>query len=124
MRYVALWIVGAVVIFIAAVYKTPVGPVFAVQLQPLLSLLISGLVLLLTFAVGLPIRLRRISHVWHGTLVGLLTAVLFIVVGWIALISFFTSTQRYSSLGGIILGLCGLFAVDFGIIHWPEPRKV
>jgi hypothetical protein len=64
MRYLILWLLGALAIFIAAVFRTSVGPVFAVYLQPLLSLLVSGLVLLLALAVGLPIRLRSISLAW------------------------------------------------------------
>jgi hypothetical protein len=123
MRYLALWLLGAIAIFIAATFRTPMGPEFALYLQPLLSLLISGLVLLLALAVGLPIKLPGVSRAWHGTLVGPLIAGLSAVFGWIALTSFFTSTQRYASLGQITLGLCGLFGVDFGVIHWPQSRK-
>ena|SRR2546421_184468 len=123
MRFLVLWVLGALAIFIAGILRAPVGPEFAVYLQPLLSALISGLVLLLALGVGLPIRLRSISRLWHMTLFGPLVAGVFVVLGWIALISFFTSSQRYASVGEITLGLCGLFAIDFGVIHWPHSPR-
>ena len=122
MRYLILWFGGAVVIFVAAICKTPVGPEFALRIQPLLSPLVSGLVLLLAAGIGLPIRLHGISRAWNGTLLGALTAGVSVVLGWIALTSFFT-TPHHATTSDAILGLCGLFGIDFGVLHWPNPRK-
>jgi uncharacterized membrane protein HdeD (DUF308 family) len=48
-------------------------------------------------------------------------ALLAIILGWIAIITAFTAGQR-ATVGNAILGLCGVIAIDFGILHWPKPK--
>ena len=50
-------------------------------------------------------------------------APLAIILGWIAIVAAFTAAQR-ATVGNTMFGLAGLLAIDFGVLHWPNPRSL
>ena len=120
MRYLILFLVGAGVIY-ACFLVAFTGPTFALYVQPLLSVLLSGVALFVALFAGLSTRWGAVPRFWHDTPLGASIALLAIVFGWIALIAAFTASDR-ATLSNAILGMCGLTAIDFGILHWPNAR--
>ena len=120
MRYLILFLVGAGVIYVGFLISFT-GPEFALTAQPVYSAVLSASALLAALLVGLPTRCAAIARLWHHTLLGVTIALLAIILGWIAIVTAFTTAQR-ATVGNAVLGLCGLLAMDFGILHWPNVR--
>jgi hypothetical protein len=67
--------------------------------------------------------LGAIPRLWHHTPIGVSIALLAIILGWIAIVAAFTAAHC-GTFGSAVLGLSGLLAIDFGILHWPNPSGV
>jgi hypothetical protein len=118
MRHLILFFIGTAVIYVGFLISFT-GSEFALTAQPVYSLVLSAFTLLAALVVGLPTRLGAMLRLWHHTPLGMSIALLAIILGWIALIAAFTASDR-ATLNNAILGMCGLTAIDFGILHWPN----
>jgi hypothetical protein len=122
MRYLALWLIAAVVIFNGLTDAGYFGPELSLIVVPIWSAALSSGVLLAASLIGLPIRFSAVSRVWHGTALGHVVAALAVALGcffiWVA----FTARQHATSTHAI-LGLCGLIAIEFAVVYCPERRK-
>jgi hypothetical protein len=122
MRYVILFLVGSVVIYIGFLVSFT-GPGFALTAQPVYSAVLSAFALLAALFVGLPTRCRAIARLWHHSALGVSLALLAIISGWIAIVAALTAAQL-ATVGNAVLGLSGLLAIDFAILHWPNPKRL
>jgi hypothetical protein len=120
MRYLILFLIGTVVIYIGFLISFT-GPEFALTAQLVYSAVLSAFALLAALLVGPPTRYAAIARLWHHTPVGVSIALLTIILGWVALVTVFTAAQR-ATVANAVLGLSGLLAIDFGILHWPNRR--
>jgi hypothetical protein len=121
MRYLILFLIGTLVIY-AGFLISFTGPQFALTAQPVYSAVLSAFALLAALLVGLPTRFAGVARVWHHTPLGVSIVLLAIILGWIAIVIVFTAAQR-ATVGNAILGLSGIIAIDFGILHWPRPNR-
>jgi hypothetical protein len=122
MRQLILFFVGTGIIYVGFLISFT-GPEFALTAQPVYSLVLSAFTLLAALVVGLPTRFGAMPRLWHHTPLGVSVALLTVTFGWIAVIAAFTAAQR-ATVGNATLGLCGLLAIDFGILHWPNPKSL
>jgi hypothetical protein len=120
MRYLILFLLGTVVIYVGFLISFT-GPEFALTAQPVYSAVLSAFALLAALLVGLPTRYAGIARLWHHTALGVSIALLAIILGWIAIVAALTTAQR-ATVDNAILGLSGLLAIDFAILHWPNPK--
>ena len=120
MRYLILFLIGAAVIYVGFLISFT-GPQFALTAQPVYAAVLSAFTLLAALVVGLPTRFGTIPRLWHHTPVGVSIALLAIILGWIAIVAALTAAQR-ATVGNAVLGLSGILAIDFGILHWPNPK--
>jgi hypothetical protein len=120
MRYLILFLIGTVVIYVGFLISFT-GPQFALTAQPVYSAMLSAFALLAALLVGLPTRFAAIARLWHHTALGVSIALLAIILGWIAIVAALTAAQR-ATVGNAMLGLSGLLALDFAILHWPNPK--
>jgi hypothetical protein len=120
MRHLMLFLMGTGVIYVGFLMSFT-GPEFALTAQPVWSALLSALALLAALLVGLPTRWGAIPRLWHHTPLGVSIALLAIILGWIAIVAAFTAAHR-ATFGNAMLGLSGVLAIDFGILHWPNTR--
>ena len=121
MRYLLLWLFGIAFYIVVVVHSFQGALLSAYMLQPLIGGCISGVAIILAITAGLPLRLRSL-HIWHGTFAGALTAFLSVVAGWIGLMGVLFADHP-EPVHSILLGLCALFAIDFGVINWPDPKR-
>ena len=120
MRYLILFLVGTVVVYVGFLLSFT-GPEFALTVQPVYSAVLSAFALLAALLVGLPTRCAAIARLWHHSPFGVSIALLAIILGWIAIVTALTAAQR-ATVGNAVLGLSGLLAIDFAILHWPNPK--
>jgi hypothetical protein len=120
MRYLILFLIGTVVIFVAFLVSFT-GPEFTLTAQPVYSAVLSAFALLAALLVGLPTRCAAVARLWHHSALGVSIALLAIILGWIAIVAALTAAQR-ATVGNAVLGLSGLLAIDFAILHWPNPK--
>jgi uncharacterized membrane protein len=115
MRYLILFLifVGFLVSF--------TGSEFTLTAQPVYSAVLSAFALLAALLVGLPTRCAAVARLWHHSALGVSIALLAIILGWIAIVAALTAAQR-ATVGNAVLGLSGLLAIDFAILHWPNPK--
>jgi hypothetical protein len=122
MRYLILFLIGMVVIYVGFLVSFT-GPEFALIAQPVYAAVLSACALLAALLVGLPTRCAAIARLWHHSALGVSIALLAIILGWIAIVASLTAAQR-ATVGNAVLGLSGLLAIDFAILHWPNPKAV
>jgi hypothetical protein len=122
MRYLALWFACAVVIYVAFLDTPYTGPELSLVVVPIWSGVLSSFVLLVALLIGLPVRLPAISRIWHQTSLGVIIAGTAMIVGLIIIFTAYNATQRATVTNGV-RALCGLLAIEFGIIHCPQRRK-
>jgi hypothetical protein len=122
MRYLILFLIGTVVIFVGFSVSFT-GPEFTLTAQPVYSAVLSAFALLAALLVGLPTRCAAIARLWHHSALGVSIALLAIILGWIAIVAALTAAQR-ATVGNAVLGLSGLLAIDFAILHWPNPKDL
>ncbi len=122
MRYFALWFLAGLVIFNGLTDAGYFGPELSLIVVPIWSAALSSGVLLLALLIGLPTRLPAVSRVWHSTSLGIITVAAAVAVGCFFMFMAFTAGQHATGTHAI-LGLCGLVAVAFAVIHCPERRK-
>jgi hypothetical protein len=119
MRYFALWLGAAFIIYLGFL-DIPSGPDFAFAAAPVYSGVLSSLLLLLALLIGLPGRLPFVSRVWHQTPVGIVAVGASIIAG--VVIAFVYVAAPRPTISNGVLGLCGLLAIEFAIIHFPERK--
>ena len=120
MRHLILFLVGTGIIYVGFLISFT-GPEFALTAQTVYSLVLSAFTLFGALIVGLPTRFGAMPRLWHCTPLGVSIALLAVTLGWIAIVAAFTAAQR-ATVGNATLGLCGLLAIDFGILHWPNRK--
>jgi hypothetical protein len=121
MRYLTVFVLGAVIIYVGFLMSSA-GPEFALTAQPVYSAVLSAFALLAPLLVGLPTRCLVIAQHWHHTPLGVSIALFAIIRGWVAVVAAVFSAAQHATVGNVVVGLAGLLAIDFGILHWPNPK--
>jgi hypothetical protein len=119
MRHLIVFVLGTVIIYVAFLMSFT-GPELLTVL-PVYAVILSAFSLLAALLVGLPTRCIAIARLWHHTPLGVSIALLAIIVGWVAIIATFGAARR-ATLANAVVGLSGLIAINFAILHWPNPR--
>ena len=115
-----LFLIGTIVVYVGFLVSFT-GPEFALTAQPVYSAVLSAFALLAALLVGLPTRYPAIAQLWHHTPLGVSIALLAIILGWVAIVIAFGAAQR-ATVANAVVGLSGLLAIDFAILHWPNPK--
>jgi hypothetical protein len=123
MRYLFLWLFGVAFEFVVVLHSFQGALLSAYLLQPLIGGCISGVAILVAMVAGLPLRLRPVLRIWHGTVVGVLMAVALAAAGWVGLMAVLFADHP-EPVSTVLGGFCSLLAIDFGVIHWPDPSRL
>jgi hypothetical protein len=121
MRHLTVFVLGTVIIYVGFLMSFT-GPEFALTAQPVYSAVLSVFALLAALLVGLPTRYPAIAQLWHHTPLGVSIALFAIILGWVAIVTVAFGAAQHATVANAAIGLAGLLAIDFGILHWPNPR--